>query len=235
MTPPFSIRALTPKPISERRLWVAHFGGLFNPVHDGHLSIGKRLIEEYGFDRVIYVPGSTHYPKADLAAEADRLAMLRLAIVHEPRFEVSDYELGKADWTQPLETLLYLRAKFSKPPQGARIFTIRGDDWLPQLLTWTEIADHEHLYEFIIVPRIYPDTEGVEIDVEHMAVVQRMTHLMLLPEPLDISATQVRKQLSTNCADRILIPAAVLEEIRRRGLYGVAPVSRLGEVTESVE
>lgn len=106
-----SFRALKAKPQDDNRLWIAHFGGLFNPVHIGHIAIGRRLLDKYSFDRVVYVPGSGYYPKPDLAPEADRLALLQIAIAGESRFEACEYELGKDDWTEPLETLLYLALK----------------------------------------------------------------------------------------------------------------------------
>jgi nicotinic acid mononucleotide adenylyltransferase len=85
MTPRASFRALTAKPEDDDRLWVAHFGGLFNPVHVGHVSIGRRLVDDYCFDRVVFVPGSGHYPKPDLAPETERLALLRLSTADGPR------------------------------------------------------------------------------------------------------------------------------------------------------
>lgn len=215
----FPLRALTPKPAQEHRLWVAHFGGLFNPIHDGHLAIGRQLIDRYLFDRVIYVPGSSHYPKADLAPEGHRLDLLKLSIRTEPRFEACDYELGKEDWTEPFETLQRIADRFTRSPHGARLFSVRGDDWLPQMLTWTELADHENLYEFIIVPRILPDVSQIAVTASHAAVVERMTHELRLPAPFTVSASDVRARLGARQTSGLPVPAGVLEEIERRALY----------------
>lgn len=220
MTHGLSFRTLTAKPDGDRRLWIAHFGGLFNPVHTGHVAIGRRLLEEYSFDRVVYVPGSSHYPKPDLAPEADRLALLQRSIAREPRFEVCEYELGKENWTEPLETLLYLRSQYEQTAEGARIFTVRGDDWLTQMMTWTELAEHEGLYEFIIVPRVSPDLRGVLIRREQAALLRRMCHLMESPKPFDVSSSLVRERLRDGFTRGLPVPAGVLEQIRRRGLYG---------------
>jgi nicotinate-nucleotide adenylyltransferase len=222
MTPRPPLRTLTAKPEGDDRLWVAHFGGLFNPVHVGHVGIGRRLLDQYSFDRVVYVPGSVHYPKPDLAPEADRLALLRMSTADEPRFEVSDYELGKDDWTEPFETLLHLKAHYERGPASARIFTIRGDDWLPQMMTWTELADHEGLYEFIIVPRVYPDLRNVSASLEQKDLVSRMSYVMESPEPFDVSSALVRDLLARGTTDELPVPSGVLEQIRRRGLYGTS-------------
>jgi nicotinate-nucleotide adenylyltransferase len=220
MTHGLSLRTLTAKPAGDNRLWIAHFGGLFNPVHTGHLAIGRRLLEGYSFDRVIYVPGSRHYPKPDLAPEADRLALLQMSIAGESRFEACEYELGKDDWTEPIETLLYLKSRYEQTAGSARIFTVRGDDWLSQMMTWTELAEHEGLYEFIIVPRAAPDLRDVSIGCEHAALVRRMSHVMELPSPLDVSSSVVREHIREGFTRGLPVPVGVFEQIRRRGLYG---------------
>lgn len=220
MTPEPQFRTLTAKQEGDGDLWVAHFGGLFNPVHMGHIAIGRRLLEEYSFDRVVYVPGSRHYPKPDLASEPDRLALLQMSVSGEPRFEVCDYELGKDDWTEPLETLQYLKSRYEHRAESARIFTVRGDDWLPQMMTWTELAEHEGLYEFLIVPRLRPDLRGVSISREQMALVRRMSHVMESPKLFDVSSSLVRELLREGLTRGLPVPVGVLEQIRHRGLYG---------------
>lgn len=220
MTHGISFRTLTAKTKGDDRLWIAHFGGLFNPVHVGHVAIGRRLLDEYSFDRVVYVPGSGHYPKPDLAPEADRLALLRMSIAGEPRFEVCEYELGKDDWTEPLETLLFLKSRYEQTAESARIFTLRGDDWLTHMMTWTELAEHEGLYEFIIVPRVAPDLRDISISREHIDLVRRMSHVMESPIHFDVSSSLVRELLGEGVTRGLPVPIGVFEQIQRRGLYG---------------
>jgi nicotinate-nucleotide adenylyltransferase len=222
MTPGLPFRALTAKPEDDDCLWVAHFGGLFNPVHVGHIGIGQRLLDQYAFDRVVYVPGSGRYPKADLAPEADRLALLQVSTAGQPRFEVCDYELGKDDWTDPFETLLHLKSHYEQGSGAARIFTVRGDDWLPQMMTWTELADHEGIYEFIIIPRVRPNLQGVPTSRQHTDVVMRMSHVMELPEPFDVSSSLVRQLVTRGAIGELPVPDGVLPQIQRRGLYGTS-------------
>lgn len=188
----------------------------------GHVGIGRRLLDQYAFDRVVYVPGSGHYPKPDLAPEPDRLALLQMSTAGEPRFEVCDYELGKDDWTEPFETLLHLKSHYEQGPAGARIFTVRGDDWLPQMMTWTELADHEGVYEFIIVPRVGPDLQSVSTNREQMDLVSRMSHVMESPEPFDVSSARVRDLVMRGATDELPVPGGVFEQIRRWGLYGTS-------------
>lgn len=221
MNPETTLRAL-PKKGDDGRLWVAHFGGLFNPVHLGHIDIGKALIEKYSFDKVVYVPGSDHYPKSGLAPEASRLRLLQLSVDGQPDLEVSDYELGKDNWTEPIETLEYLKNKYSQGTENVRLFTVRGEDWLPSMAEWVdELAEHEGMYEFIIVPRTYDRTQDAPVNYKATGIVSRMSCLMELQPPLEVSSSLVRERLQNGDAADKLVSAKVLEEIRRLGLYGI--------------
>lgn len=221
MNPETSLRTL-PKKDGDNRLWVAHFGGLFNPVHVGHIDIGKTLIEKYSFDKVVYVPGSNHYPKPNLVSEASRLKLLQLSTEDQPGLEVSDYELGKDTWTEPIETLEYLKERYSYEAEGVRLFTVRGEDWLPSMASWDdELAEHEGMYEFIIVPRIYDRTQDAPVNYEPTDIVSRMSYAMKLQTPLEVSSSLVRERLQNGDTTDTLVPVKVLHEIRRLGLYGI--------------
>ncbi len=215
-----TLRAL-PKKGDDDRLWVAHFGGLFNPVHLGHIDIGKALIEKYSFDKVVYVPGSGHYPKPGLAPEASRLRLLQLSVDGQPGLEVSDYELGKDNWTEPIETLEYLKNKYNQGAENVRLFTVRGEDWLPNMADWVdELAEHDGMYEFIIVPRKYDRSQDAPVNYKATDIVSRMSYLMELQAPREVSSSLVRERLRNGDATDRLVSAKVLKEILRLGLYG---------------
>jgi nicotinate-nucleotide adenylyltransferase len=217
------LRPLPEKQEGDETLWVAHFGGSFNPVHIGHIAIGRNLVDEYSFDRVVYVPASGHNPKPGLATEAARLALLQTAIAGEPRFEACDYELGKDDWTEPIDTLMHLKDRYTQEAESVRLFTVRGDDYLPQMITWTdELAEHEGLYEFIIVPRVKPSLEDVSATPEQLDLVSRMSYIMESQEPVEVSSSLVRERIQEGITSGLPIPAGTLDLIQRQELYGMS-------------
>ena len=73
------------------------FGGSFDPIHHGHLIIGRRAAEHLGVERVVLIPSASppHKQSLNLSPAADRLAMCRLAVGDDPQFEVSDWEVGQ--------------------------------------------------------------------------------------------------------------------------------------------
>lgn len=209
------------KPEGDDRLWVAHFGGSFNPVHSGHIEIGRMLLTENGFDRVVYVPTSGHYPKDGLAPEGDRLALLRTAIAGERRFEACSYELGKKDWIDPVETIRFLKSRFERGGKRVRLFTVRGGDWWQDMKSWQEVEDHEGTYEFIVVPRTDAQIMGMSTEDGASAPLIRRAHILPCHGSVGVSSSLVRRLIEEGSVNELPVPPGVREEIRRRGLYGI--------------
>ena len=61
------------------------FGGSFNPIHNGHISLAKQLKEKAGLDEVwlMVSPQNPMKQQADLLSDEVRLQMVRLALEHE--------------------------------------------------------------------------------------------------------------------------------------------------------
>ena len=58
------------------------FGGSFNPIHNGHISLAKQLKEKAGLDEVwlMVSPQNPMKQQADLLSDEVRLQMVRLAL-----------------------------------------------------------------------------------------------------------------------------------------------------------
>ena len=61
-------------------------GGTFDPVHFGHLILGKTARDEISLDRVLFIPTGHSWRKQqlDISPWSDRLAMARLATEGTP-------------------------------------------------------------------------------------------------------------------------------------------------------
>ena len=71
------------------------FGGSFNPVHKGHISLAERILTEAQLNEVWFVvsPLNPFKCKAgDLLDDDKRLEMTRLALKDHPGLMASDYE-----------------------------------------------------------------------------------------------------------------------------------------------
>ena len=75
---------------------VCLFGGSFDPVHAGHLAIAAAARRACDLHRVVFLPAARSPFKAEgslLFADADRLAMLRVATSGLPWAEVSELDM----------------------------------------------------------------------------------------------------------------------------------------------
>ena len=109
-------------------------GGTFDPVHNGHLLLGRQALSEYGLDQVWYMPSHIPPHKKDhrITDPKDRLAMLELALKGIPFFTVSDFEMKRDGNTYTAQTLELLKDAY---PEDEFYFII-GADSLFQLETW---------------------------------------------------------------------------------------------------
>ena len=71
------------------------FGGSFNPIHKGHISLAKQLREKAGLDEVwlMVSPQNPLKASADLIDDEIRMQMVRLAVEGEEGIIASDYEM----------------------------------------------------------------------------------------------------------------------------------------------
>jgi len=198
---------------------VGWLGGSFDPVHEGHLHIARGAADALGLQRVLLVPAHQPPHKRDrlLAPDADRLALLRLACAGDRRLEPSDVELRRGGVSYSIDTARELLAAL---PAGTELCAIVGADTLADLPTWRQIGELLRLVSFCPVARAgqAPDPSPLLALAGPEVVEGIRRHVLRLPEH-PASSTAVRAALLAREAPR-WVPPAVLEEIRRRGLYG---------------
>ena len=105
------------------------FGGSFNPVHAGHISLAREVVARKLADKVVMVLSPLNPLKEDPASLIDdylRMEMLRIACLPYPRLEASDIELSMPRPSYTIDTLRRLAA--SNPGDSFRL-VIGADNW----------------------------------------------------------------------------------------------------------
>lgn len=193
-------------------------GGTFDPVHNGHLLLGKQAYHEYGLDEIWYMPSHIPPHKKDhhIADSDDRIAMLRLALKDLPYCVVSEFEMKREGTTYTAHTLALLREEFP----NHHFFFIIGADSLYQIEQWYHPEQVMKSATLLASVREYEDTgrtfsQQIEYLKEKYGADVRPLH----NEEMDIASADIRKRVQEGKDISNDVPEAVKEYIDSHGLY----------------
>ena len=123
-----------------------YFFGTFNPIHLGHIEIARRVKEQAGFDRVIFVPSFMPPHKIDgLISYIHRLEMVKLAVGSENTSDIES-KLRVPSYTYRTVEKLY-------ELNNEKVNFIIGYDQFFKLESWKEPDILKKLINFIVIPR----------------------------------------------------------------------------------
>lgn len=194
---------------------VGVFGGTFDPVHVGHLIAATEFRHALRLDRLLFVPAATppHKIGQAISTDADRLAMLRLALADDPAFEISTVELDRGGTSFTSELLALLDAVLAP----VRLVFLMGADSLRDLPTWHRPDEIARLAELGVALR--PDV-AVDPEAVYREVPEARGRVRLVPIPLiGVSSSDIRARVRAGAPIRYQVPAAVEAYIRERRLY----------------
>jgi nicotinate-nucleotide adenylyltransferase len=190
-----------------RRLRLGIYGGTFDPVHNGHLLLARDALEQAPLDALLFVPcgQSPFKARKAYATDAQRLAMLRLAIKGESRFWLSRCELNRSGPSYTIDTVIEIQEAFPH----AELFWLLGADQLGGLDKWHRSKELRRLVKFLLLHR------------GETAFKDRSGTVLSLPQPrrIDISATEIRHRVKSRLPIDHLVPHPVAAYIKRHRLY----------------
>ena len=197
---------------------VGVFGGAFDPVHTGHLVLAERVRDEAALDLVRFVPSykPPHKAERELTRFDTRCDMATLATTGQPAFAVDPLEKELPPPNFTVHTLRELRARHP----ADEFSLVVGADSLHDLPTWYEPRELLALAELIVVPRPGVELLTAEALAAAVGVEASAVRLRVVPCPmLDIASRELRRRVAAGRSVRYLVPRAVEEFIRERGLY----------------
>jgi nicotinate-nucleotide adenylyltransferase len=189
-------------------------GGTFDPIHVGHLAAAHAAIECAHLDRVMFIPSAEPpHRAAATAPAADRLAMTRLAVEGEPRFEVSDIEVARGGMSYTADTL----GELHRVHPGDELFLILGWDAARLFKTWHEPERVSALASVVIVGR--PGTQTPDLFEIGDAGLDPARVIKCFVDTPDVSASDLRKLLAVRESVTGKVPGAVERYITSKHLY----------------
>ncbi len=184
------------------------FGGSFNPVHNGHIELARRLLELAGLDEVWFVvsPQNPFKRNERLLDDALRLEMVRLALAGEPRMTASDCEFRLPRPSYMWHTLQSLAEEY---PDREFVLLIGADNWA-RFDEWFAAKDILANHHIVVYPR-----KGTRLDASSFPPGVTLADTGLIPG----SSTEIRCLIANNQPIDGLVPPVVAEFIRKNKLY----------------
>lgn len=191
------------------------YGGTFNPVHDGHVSLCRQCIDALSLDRMIVIPANVppHKQAKELASGKDRMAMLSLAFKEEKAVVVSDIEQKRQGKSYTVDTLREIHTQFP----DAQLFLLVGSDMLSSFDKW--YCFEEILTLATLVAGAREKDEYTALCSDREPLLRYAQRILILPvEEIPVSSTEVRKNLKETGTSPHVSPA-VLSYIKEHHLY----------------
>ncbi|KAG5847539.1 hypothetical protein ANANG_G00127150 [Anguilla anguilla] len=208
--------------------------GSFNPITLQHMrlfELARDHMHQTGQFQVvggILSPVSDVYGKQGLAPARHRVAMARLALGNSDWVRVDDWESKQADWTETVVTMRHHYNQILEQHQNTagapQLKLLCGADFLdtfkvPGLWRDDHVAEVAGRFGVVCVSRgsLQPDRAVHECDT----LSRHRNNVFLVREWVsnEISATEVRRALRRGLSVKYLLPDAVIDYIRRHGLY----------------
>lgn len=201
------------------------FGGSFDPVHNGHLTLARVCQAQVALDEVWFTPTAVQPLKrgGPQAAAAQRVAMLNLAIESEvidatgsqrrPKWSVCTLEIDRGGFSYTVDTLREIRAELPT----AELFFLLGADALRDVPRWYQPAEIFRLSTPLVVARAgQPEPD---LDALRLLCLQEHAPLLVEMPAVPVSSTDIRRRILTGQPIDDLVPAAVAAYIASQRLY----------------
>jgi nicotinate-nucleotide adenylyltransferase len=183
-------------------------GGMFDPIHYGHLRAAENARETLGLDRVAFVPAAVPpHRAAPVAPALDRFAMVVLGTASHAAFSAWDGELRREGPSYTVDTLQALRDE----NPGAALTLIVGADNLALLPQWKDPERLLSLCTVAVVGRPGGDAAFPRPDPSRFVAVEG--------SDLPIASSALRERVRGGRSVRYLVPEPVAGYIEKRGLY----------------
>lgn len=207
-------------------------GGTFDPIHHGHLRLALELYESLDLEKIHILPcfQPVHRKEPTASPEA-RLAMVQCAVMQQPELVADDREVKRQNPSYMIDTLLSFRKEMPKTP----LCLLLGIDaflGFPSWHRWRDILNETHL---VIAhrPQYHLPRTGIIADLlldrlqEDTNYIHRNLAGGILMRPitaLEISASDIRKQIALGRNPRYLLPDAVYDHIKEHGTYSISRI-----------
>lgn len=184
------------------------FGGSFDPVHIGHISVIKSFLRSNLMDsiRVMLTPYPPHKKSKQQTSYQHRLNMLYIAVDDLENVNISDLETKLPQPSYTLQTIDHLQE--NEP--DSLFFLCIGEDSVVHFPEWYRFEEILEKVTLVVAERPGFDKRKVSPEILEKTIFVEHT-------PVDISSSEIRKGEAGDCEK--VVPKEVGMYIQKHSLY----------------
>lgn len=202
------------------------FGGMFDPVHKGHIEAACHASKLLKLDKLKLIPCHTPNHRDNARASGKhRMAMLNLAIGNDTKLEADPIELHREGVSYMVDTLIELGASGE-----AVLILVLGMDAFNSLPAWHRFEEFNALCHLLVLARAgeKPDQSSQRLidaywqetgAAENMFASTAGCYFVETNFDYKASSTDVREQLAKQTGVTSLLDKEVVSYIEQNGLY----------------
>ncbi|MFR5876806.1 MAG: nicotinate (nicotinamide) nucleotide adenylyltransferase [Eubacterium sp.] len=191
------------------------FGGAFNPVHNGHLSLAENYLDALSLNKVLFIPTSVppHKTAEYLVSGKDRINMLKSAIAGNDNFEMTDIEFKREGKSYTFDTITQLKKIY----QDDELFLIVGSDQFFSFNNWYRADDILSMVTVVTAAR--EDNEYKALLDYKMNNKNMKNTIVSNFGVVEVSSSEIREKIKKGADISDLVPISVAYYIKENKLY----------------
>jgi nicotinate-nucleotide adenylyltransferase len=182
------------------------FGGVFDPIHVGHLIAAEEIREQLKLNKVLFIPSYNPPHKKTPTSYLRRRNMVELAIQNNPYFKLCEIEkeIGGKSWT--IETLKILHKLYPKD----QCYLIIGADQYQKLNDWKEPESLTRYAQLVVMNRPHSKIKNQKskIKIIRISISQ-----------IDVASKDIRERIKQGKSIRYKVAEDVCVYIYKNKVY----------------
>lgn len=200
---------------------LAILGGTFDPVHIGHLRVALEAADALSAELRLMPASVPPHREQPVATAAQRVAILRAALVGQDRLRLDERELSRSGRSYTIDTLIELREEMGR--DRCLVLLVGRDAFcgLPTWHRWRELFEHAHIGVLSRPGHLIEISDELarEVSSRLISASSLGDHgafgkvFDIAVSALQISATAIRELLRHGGDPRYLLPDAVVNDV----------------------